>query len=1003
MLTTVLLSLIYCAVCVLVYFYCDKKDADSNTLSKGAVVAVLSAAAAVRIFLALQDYYFTYDINCFKAWGSYANNLGFKNLYGGEFFLDYPPGYMYILALANGIINLLKLDINGVGATFVVKLPAMIADFGIAFLIYRFAKKHSTGTNKAFFASAVFLFMPSVIFNSAVWGQIESWYMFFILLALCLAAENKTAFAAIAYAAALITKPQAIMFGPLFLFYIIRRKSVAELFKAVGTGLASVYVIALPFCKSPLSVSWLIDLYTKTVSGYKYYTINAFNLHYLAKLNWVQLLDSPVVNVITPAVILIALIFAAYIYFSHKNSDGFFSAGCVIISLIFAFCTMMHERYLWPAAVLCIFAYITSRKKAYLCFGAVFSCMCYINSSWVMAMYYQTFDLSTAAERLASFVCVAVTLAFVCFALYCAAKEKTLTVKKLKTLLKPHILVAALTALYTLVALWNLGSTKAPQTFFTATGDDYMFDVVFSENVNLGSIYTYSGLGDQFSEPEGQKLLGEFEIALSADGENFDVVCDTGDMSVYTWKETLLDASSRPGGTKAVRVRAKFINNILHEIAFFDTDGNRLDGTVRPYAETSTAQFAFDEQDAVPADTSYFGSMYFDEIYHGRTAFEQLNGYHIYESTHPPLGKILISIGVALFGMTPFGWRIVGALCGAVMIPIIYLLINTLCKNRWISLFGAALLALDFMHLTQTRIATVDTYVVLFVLLTFLFMAHWHNTPWGDKKGWLYLALSGAFMGCAVASKWNGAYPMVALAVLFFISFAGKYIGSEKTAADKKLAVKTILLCCVFFVAVPVVIYTASFIPVIHTDSFGDYMHQFINYQTHMYNYHANLEAEHFFSSMWYTWPVCIKPIWYAITDLGTAASSISAFGNPAVWVLTPIAALYCIFKGIKSKEVPYLFAGFGWLSSYLPWVMVTRLCFIYHYFPCAVFGIVAIALAVKDICRAKPQFKAVAGVYLALCLVLFVMFLPVTTGMPVAKEYLDFLEFLPQWHFVNI
>ena len=42
-------------------------------------------------------------------------------------------------------------------------------------------------------------------------------------------------------------------------------------------------------------------------------------------------------------------------------------------------------------------------------------------------------------------------------------------------------------------------------------------------------------------------------------------------------------------------------------------------------------------------------------------------------------------------------------------------------------------------------------------------------------------------------------------------------------------------------------------------------------------------------------------------------------------------------------------------------------------------------------------------GIYLAICLVLFVMFLPVTTGIPAPKAYLDFLEFMPQWHFVNM
>ena len=1000
MLITLLLSVIYCAAAVLVYFYMDNLDSQQKTINARIVAVVVALAVVVRVVPALQDYYFTYDINCFKAWGSYANGLGFKNLYGGEYFLDYPPGYIYVLALTDAVVNLLNL--GSTGCTFAYKLPAMVADFGLAYLLFRFAKLNNLSRNKSLFAAGLLLFMPQVIFNSAVWGQIESWYILFVLLGLCFAHQNKTVPAAVAYGVAFITKPQAIMFGPLFLFYVLRRKSLKEFFKAVGTGAATVYLLALPFCKNLLDIRWLVRLYVNTVGGYQYFTVNAFNLHYLAKLNWTPLPDNTLAGFINPAVIAISLIVAAFVMLCNKKFDGFFAAGGVIVAFIFGFCTMMHERYLWPAAVMCLFAYATSRRKGWLMLGGVLGCLCYINSSWVMAMYYQTFDLSPVCERIVSFAVVASVLAVGIYAIICAAKETTFTLKNIKKFITPKYITITVTALYSLVAFFNLGSTKAPQTFYTVTGDDYLFTVEFDNPVQLGSIYTYSGIGNQFSQPEGQKILGSFEISLSENGTDFDVVCDIEGLSVYTWRETLVNADS---SVKAVRVRGKFINNVLYEIAFFDTAGNLLQGRLiamdsdNPYG----AQFAYDEQDTVPADTSYFGSMYFDEIYHGRTAFEQLKGYDIYETTHPPLGKILISIGIALFGMTPFGWRVVGAVCGIVMLPVIYLLVDSLCKNKWAACLAASLMALDFMHLAQTRIATVDTYVVLFVLLTFLFMSRWHNAPWGSAKGWLQLAVSGVFMGCAIASKWNGAYPMVALAVLFFISLASKYKNSDRTKADNGYLFKTLALCCVFFVAVPAVIYTASFIPVIHAENLADYFRQLVSYQKHMYNYHANLVAEHYFSSMWYSWPLCLKPIWYAITESATTASSISAFGNPAIWPLTVPCAVYCLYQGVRHKKMPHLFACLGWLSAYLPWVMVTRLCFIYHYFPCAVFGIVAIALTFADICTNRPAFKKAVVLYLALCLVLFVMFLPVTTGFAVSKEYLDFLEFMPEWHFINL
>ena len=203
--------------------------------------------------------------------------------------------------------------------------------------------------------------------------------------------------------------------------------------------------------------------------------------------------------------------------------------------------------------------------------------------------------------------------------------------------------------------------------------------------------------------------------------------------------------------------------------------------------------------------------------------------------------------------------------------------------------------------------------------------------------------------------------------------------------------------------AVPFVIYLASHLAVIDAYTFSDFIRQFINWQQNMYNYHANLVAEHFFSSMWYTWPFCIKPIWFAVATLENGwISTISSFGNPLIWALTPFAAAYCLFRGVKDRKVNCLFASLGYLASYVPWMAVTRLCFIYHYFPCAMFGIVCMAIMFRDFAKSKPVVSKAVWVYIALCLVVFVMFLPVTSGFAAPRGYINFLEMLPQWFFVN-
>lgn len=75
-----------------------------------------------------------------------------------------------------------------------------------------------------------------------------------------------------------------------------------------------------------------------------------------------------------------------------------------------------------------------------------------------------------------------------------------------------------------------------------------------------------------------------------------------------------------------------------------------------------------------------------------------------------PLGKVIMSLGIAIFGMVPFGWRVMGALAGILMLPAMYLLGKQLTKKSSFAFAAALMLALDCQHFTQTRIATIDSY-----------------------------------------------------------------------------------------------------------------------------------------------------------------------------------------------------------------------------------------------------------------------------------------------------
>lgn len=127
----------------------------------------------------------------------------------------------------------------------------------------------------------------------------------------------------------------------------------------------------------------------------------------------------------------------------------------------------------------------------------------------------------------------------------------------------------------------------------------------------------------------------------------------------------------------------------INELVFVDAEGNALPVVSASVvtggaADAEAAVPLFDEQALKPEYPNPQNGMYFDELYHARTALEHLKGLTPYENSHPPLGKILIMAGIALFGMTPFGWRFSGALFGVLMLPVLYALCRRAApKSKW--------------------------------------------------------------------------------------------------------------------------------------------------------------------------------------------------------------------------------------------------------------------------------------------------------------------------------
>lgn len=238
-----------------------------------------------------------------------------------------------------------------------------------------------------------------------------------------------------------------------------------------------------------------------------------------------------------------------------------------------------------------------------------------------------------------------------------------------------------------------------------------------------------------------------------------------------------------------------------------------------------------------------------------------------------------------------------------------------------------------------------------------------------------------------------------------FLEYRKAGASGTQTAGSKNLKNfpvyfwKTIGFCVVFFLVVPAIIYYLSYLP--FSDGSGKgVLAQLIKNQETMFSYHSELVSEHPFSSKWYQWPIMSRPIWYYSSVISDqVAEGISAFGNPLVWWVGIPAFFYLGYQLIRKKDKTAGFLIVGYLAQYLPWVLIGRTTFIYHYFPSVPFVVLMIGYSIKKLIEKSPKWLYAAIGYVVAALLLFILFYPVLSGQAVSREFAtQFLKWFPGW-----
>lgn len=352
-----------------------------SRIANASLLKILLLALLIRLSVLPIGYHS--DQKYLVDWGRKFAEYGDKFYWGSnwqEVWPNQPPGTIYISYISNKLYDLvysLTWNINIKFKTFpsgivswleisgpyqILKLFYILSDLILGIIIYKLINKISNNPSLGKLGLMLFIFNPSVIYNSSVWGQTDSLVNLFSTLGIYFFLQNNLFFGLLSLILSIYIKPSLLTILPgIIIFILVKyRKGLLKLIIDLCVCILIIAILSFPITptnKRPLT--FLFYIYKDTVFKQQLpvKTANAFNLwgliygfnpqHDFIKLgpltyqNWGLIFGGSIYLVL------------CLIQIKRKPNSRVLLWSLMLQSFTsFVFFTRMHERYLYPTIVI---------------------------------------------------------------------------------------------------------------------------------------------------------------------------------------------------------------------------------------------------------------------------------------------------------------------------------------------------------------------------------------------------------------------------------------------------------------------------------------------------------------------------------------------------------------------------------------------------------------------------------------------------------------------------
>ncbi len=457
---------------------------------------------------------------------------------------------------------------------------------------------------------------------------------------------------------------------------------------------------------------------------------------------------------------------------------------------------------------------------------------------------------------------------------------------------------------------------------------------------------------------------------------------------------------------------------------------------------------------------AYFGyplSVVFDETYFLKFIGLYWNHSYFFD-VHPPLGKLLFVLFAWITGITPSAeigtihtaidasltyFRLLPMIAGILLPIVVFYICRRLNISRSISFLAGALICVENSLLVQSRFVLIEPLLVLagFVFLWWYLIHRDARIAGHNRHSWTFLILSALALACTVSIKWNGLFfifPVIAFELYDLWNWKKRLptLSLSKTLA--RLAGRAGI-----YIGITALVYTLAFAAhfalltktgpgvafmserfqktlegnkhevnptLVPPGFFG----KFFELNVEMYESHTRMTKEHDYASKYYTWPSMQRPIYYWHEQATTTSATdeqmdarIYLIGNPLIyWFGT--ASIVCMivyaFMALIRRKPSELynkkalfFITIAYLGNMLPYILIGRVMFLYHYEAALVVSIMGIVYLFEVMTHKKIRVYA-SIIFLVIAVVLFFFFSPLTYGTFMTKQTYEQRAWFKSW-----